>query len=383
MTDKIAANEQDEVIFAALTAPLLTDVYGDLFALRSDGATVRIDRPGPRDEVCFFRPYTSRKHKWVATNKKLYLLLNGRQKYLIELRADELPHYTIAPSFSPVFAADDERGSAETVAFSTPAGVRRFEISGTDVSAGLLSSGYCLGGWTTQHAMFFAGMQHRRPELNVGEGHKRVGPALFRVDRNSGTVRNLRPRVITHGQIRDLLGTTYSLTRRTSLEIECWLAACVLRETPYLVAGLFDAGLLEDQWMCSALPADTDFPIVGICRVADDVPRLESLLYPYRFRQLVVANGIGLLYLMYWEQSAGNAIDTLRVLPIGASTGAEPKSMQIDGLKADRAVSFLDLHFESGLGFYGAIFLREELYVHTSYLIRSADGVRWTVVHKL
>src|SRR5258708_8735911 len=163
------AEQQDENVFAALGAPLLIDVYGNLYALRSDGATVRVERPGAPGKVGFFRPFTSKTHKWVATNEKIYSLIDGARKFLVKTDAASFAYTDIVPQYSPVFSL---HGQPEAAGLSTLKGLACLRLSGGPGAFGVHPAVYGLGGWVDAAGTgYVVGMDGRRRP--AGEGHKR------------------------------------------------------------------------------------------------------------------------------------------------------------------------------------------------------------------
>jgi hypothetical protein len=150
------------------------------------------------------------------------------------------------------------------------------------------------------------------------------------------------------------------------------------------ICGMYDKGILEDDWLLRSEPRESDFHVVGLCELNGLEAEFVHAWYPYRFYQTVQLETATLLYFMRWDRSSTQSINALTVVTL--SHTSEPSDMlplNISGLRQDLPVSFLDFHYDPRVGFYGCISLRQRFEHHESYLAMSADGIDWEVRHKL
>jgi hypothetical protein len=375
-----AAEQQDEKIFAALTAPLFIDVYGNLYALRSDGATTCIARPGSRDRVRFFRPCTDKMHKWVATNEKIYFLINGNRRFLIQPAAGSFRYTDIVPQYSPIFSL---HGPSEAVGVSSLNGLACIKLSDDPTAFGVHPTMYALAGWVNAGSGYMSGVDRLRGPK--GAGHERGEAWIARFDLQSEKLMGLDKAALASEGMAALLTKVYPLGGRTSFAVECWLDAVSSSDQPLLVGGVVDLGLFEDEWMLTKIPSDTDFNILVLAHYAGGRLEPKAVLYPYRFRQSVTVGQEAFLYLTYSDRSVGTTdVSSLRVVHVdGRGSIGEPRALHFLGLDSTLPVSFLDFHYDQHIGFYGCLALTRTFASHDCYLCRSDDGIDWTVVHPL
>lgn len=377
----IDVSDEDAEVFKALALPSMIDVHGRLFVLREDGATVLVNGPAGSGQVRFFKPCTSGLHKWVATNKKIYILINGEREFLIAFDKDTFFYSDIAPQYTPIFPINE---NSSCIGLSTLKGFASIEIDGDRVSWPAVHPNFHgLGGWVHEDVRYFVGMVGR-PLTKAGD-HARGNNSFIRCKNQPERKAHIDSMGIDGNAIAACLGDTYPIGSKTSLKVECWLHTDLLRNNqPLLVGGIVDVGLFEDECLLGPVPDYTDYNVIGVFKLINSVPVLQSAFYPYRFWQAIsIADG-SLLYLQDCEQQAGVSVRTFYVVRIDRDGGiSNPEPLRIDGLSSDLRVSFMDLHYDERIGFYGSFVLAKTFASHECCLIRSEDGINWAFVHDL
>ncbi len=373
---------EDAAVLSALSAPLLISLRGELFALRPDGATVRVLGPQLPARTRFFRPASKGGHKWVASNHQLYVLQHGRQPYVLRFDAASLPFTSIVPQFSPVFEMSATRG---WIGVSTTRGFAAVDVGGQEVSwHGLHGQfqGYCA--WEEGGQIHVGGMQGLRTALKQG-GCRRARAANLDVGLGLGPGSVLQLDAAPYAYaVADLQGV-YPGWEGMKPRVECWLHAQALANgSTLLVGGMVDDACFEDSEMLTPMPDNTDFDLVGVFTRENGRMTAGRAFYPFAFWQALEVGGEARLYLQDVGQSAGGSVQAMRVLSVsGQGVLTTPQPMKVAGLDASLRISFVDLHHDQALGYYGSISVARTFASHDSFLVRSDDGIDWAVVHSL
>jgi hypothetical protein len=372
-----------QAVYDALRAPMLIDVYGNLYALQADGATLSVPRPSGDGEVCYFRPGRSERGAWVCSNKTIYGLLADGTPLQVALAQTALPYSKLLVNYSPVFPVHDPQRRSEVIGISSAGSAVTATLEKDGVLAVVASGVYCTAGWRSADTISLVGMTERDGD---NDGHTRSQSVALNVATTGGAgrVTNLEPLALSADEVSRHL-PRYPVGRRTAVAVECWLSALLLDDgIPLLIAGLHDRGLPDDPWLFGRSPDNTDFATVGAYRLLSGRAELACLWYPYRFFQVVQAKGVSLVYLTRWERSKGHTVDALRVAKF-SSTALPTELHEVRMLDIDRSLNlnFLDLHYDPRVGFYGCVFLQRKLFDCVSYLVMSDDGVTWRNVHEL
>lgn len=367
----------EQRIFTALSAPLVCDALGNIFALRPDGATVSTLRAGS-DAACFFRPSTERRHTYVATPDDVYVLINGNTRVRIPLSTTRLFPFRVLPNLSPFFSLDSASDIDPAILAVSSEATNKCLLLGNAGVASLDIPQHIsyLCGWFDEETICLAGMK-RRSQDSHRTGYTRSASGFTRIQRRTRDVKwivTTQPRLHRESSCLDDLGR--------SLVNECWLACVYEGEHRFLAAGLYNSDLLEDSWLLGSTPNEADFPVVGLYIWENSGPELLHIWHPFRFRQLVATPTGILLYMTRWEHGVSQSLDSLVVFLIG-DNASSIRSVHIAGLRTDLPVSFLEVHFDRRVGLYGCISVRQALYEHLSYLVKSDDGVHWTMLHEL
>lgn len=373
---------EDAAVWSALRAPLLINLRGELFALRPDGATMRVfgSRMPPRTR--FYRPAGRGVHKWVASNRQLYVLQHGHRPYVLRFDADSLPFTAIVPQYGPVFEMSAAHG---WIGLSMSKGFAAVDVGGEAVSwRGLHSrfQGYCA--WEEGGQLQVGGMQGPRTALKEG-GCARSHAACLDVppSMKPGSTLHLDAASYAYA-VADLQGVYPGWTNMKP-RVECWLHAQPLASGgTLLVGGMVDDARFEDSEMLAPMPDNTDFNLVGIFTREHGRMTAGRAFYPFAFWQALDVGGESRLYLQDVGQSGCGSVLAMRVLCVSAQGAlTEPQPVRVAGLETSLRISFVDLHHDQVLGYYGSISVARTFASHDSFLIRSHDGVDWAVVHSL
>lgn len=373
---------EDAAVLSALSAPLLINLRGELFALRPDGATMRVLGPQLPERTRFFRPGDKGAHKWVASNRQLYVLQHGCQPYVLRFDAASLPFTAIVPQYSPVFEMSAVLG---WIGVSTTQGFAAVDIGGNDVTwHGLHGAfqGYCA--WAEGGQFHIGGMQGRRSVLKQG-GCRRAKAASLDVSPGKLSECSLQVDVEPYAYAVADLQAVYPAWASMKPRVECWLhAQPLVNGATLLVGGMVDDARFEDSEMLTPMPDNTDFNLVGVFTRENGRMTAGRAFYPFAFWQALEVDGEARLYLQDVGQSSGGSVLDMRVLSVSAQGKlTEPQSVRVAGLDTSLRVSFVDLHHDHALGYYGSISVARTFASHDSFLIRSDDGIDWAVVHSL
>lgn len=382
MTIDTNLSAEDAAVLDALHAPMLINLRGELFVLRSDGATLRVPGHLSPERGRFFRPASQGVHKWVASNRQLYVLQHGRKPYVLRFDASSLSPTRIVPQYSPVFQMSAARG---WIGVSTAEGLAAIDAGAPDVHwRGLHSQfqGYCA--WDDEGQIQVGGMQAPRQTLKQG-GCRRMRAAILGVSPSMAPDHAPQVDLAPYGYaVADLAGV-YPGWASIQPRVECWLHAQALGDgATLLVGGMVDDARFEDSEMLTPLPDNTDFDLVGIFMREHGRMTVGRALYPFGFWQAIDVGSGARLYLQDVGVSRSGTVLDARVLSVsGQGELAEPQPMRVAGLDTSLRISFMDLHHDDALGYYGSISVARTFASHDSFLIRSDDGVNWVVVHSL
>ncbi len=374
-----------EKIYEALQAPVFIDVYGTLFALRADGATVKVPQPTGDSEARFFRPNSHGLTKWVASNRKIYALLAKGAPHFISLAENSLRLFKVLPSYAPIFPISSPGNVSDKIGLTLNGHVAYVDLTTDSKRCLITNDGYCAAGWSTTEELYLVGMTKRK-SLWGGEGHRRADSSVLKGALAGVVKRGVRlgNATVSGNQLAQLI-PHYPVERHTRLVVECWLSAIAADDdTHLLIGGIHDRGFFEDAWLLGSLPTDSDYSVIGAYIWRDSVLQLATAWYPYRFLQAIQTMNGALVYLTKCDKASGTGVKTLRAARyVGRAIASDLLEVHIKDADSPYLVSFLDFHFDSRVGFYGSISFMRAAWDHISRFVRSDDGLNWYVEHDL